>query len=512
MAGNILQALGLQAAPAPDPQQQDLSAWLSGLGGQPAAQTPVDQAQAAPVAPQPDPQTVAPQPQVNALQQITQPPAAPAPDVPRPRHSIIDTLGKIANAFAVGGHATPQFGPQGYWQRDQVDRANALADHAQASTLNNLKIASNTMDNTTQGNKMLAQAVRGAQAIQAAGGDVAKAWPVLAQQVGLDPQHAQAIGNIIANDPQQLAGLVAELNGPDGKSKFGLNLAYTTDADGKTHAYQVNENGDPAHEVVFPTGQAPANGIKMVDTGNGTVAVDARTGQPVRTFTKQGAPEKGEIVAQDANGNPVYRAAPGSRQELDQTIAKRKQQLAEQAAADKQNKGEKAGDPFTIYSGARTQLKMMSDALADLRSDPALSSATGYIAGAIDTPSRQKINAKIKAIEGMSVPVATAILKAQGVSRPAQAEVLSTAKGIISDLGLTRQSTQDYINSIDRAQHNLLTRTKGLDDTALRNGVITPKGTPNRQAAPQTSNRALPPRLPVSGGGGGGWGKATVVN
>lgn len=484
------------AAAAPQADPADVGSWLASLGGgtPPDASAP---AMAQPGAP-PTPQAA---PQVNALQQAVpqqQAPQAPATAL-KARHSILDVLGRVSDVLANVGGAPAQYQP--YLDQRQ-DRGLMLADHAQNSTLNDQKIASNGMDNTAQSNKLLGQALNGVQAIQAAGGDPSKAWPVLAQRIGLDPAHTEAIGHMIAQDPTTLTGLIAELNG-DGKSKtgkFGLNLTYAVDPAGKVHAYQVNEAGDPAHEVIFPAGQNPTDGVQVIDTGNAHVMIDKRTGAPVGApIIKQGGPQPGEVVSTDAQGNPTYKPAAGSRQAFDQQQAAAKlaiEQQKEQDARDKTKPG-KDTDPYTVYTGARTQLKMMSDALTDLRNDPALSTATGYVAGAIDTPARQKINAKIAAIKGMSVPVATALLKAQGVSRPAQAEVLSTAAGIISDLGLTRQSTPDYINSIDRAQTNLATRVKGLDAGALRSGIITPKG--GAAAAPAPS-RALPPRLPPAAG------------
>jgi hypothetical protein len=416
-----------------------------------------------------DPSAVAPQQApgapVNLLQGLGYAPdSGDAPDAQAPqaaprRNSLLSTIGQISDVLARVGGAAPLYQPT-LDARD--DRATALADHARAVDMANLQ-KTLTQQEVTKGqnsigdiaNGKVALMLRGLTAVQNGGGDVSKAAPVLAQQLGLDPDRAQQIVSQISSDPHALAALNATFNAQKEGAEYSMTPTYVKDAQGNVHIVQLGKDGT-THELA---GYVPADQVKEIDQGGQVGLVDPRTGKVIRQFSKSGALSPDTVPIVDAKGNVVgAKVLPGSKTQ--QTL-------------DKPEKGNaKEGDPYTIYSGARSQIQAMDRALADLRADPALKSATGYIAGAIDTPARQAINAKIQAIKGMAVPVATALLRAQGVSRPAQTEVMSTANGIISDLGLLRQSTGGYVGSIDRARAGLRERIQQLDSNAQRTGIL----------------------------------------
>lgn len=300
MPDNVLQSIGLSpewfsqvmgtvanGTPSPDqsgapaqPPQMPMSAQEAGVPatpqdpGTPAAATP-------PTVPQ-DP--AAP---VNAMQGVNPAPVQPqAPQAAPPpqRHSLLDTIGKIANAFAVGGHATPQYGPQGYWQRDQVDRANALVDEQQKVDLNRLKIASNTMDNSTQQGKQIQGVAAGLQSLIKANPQnyapgtpgAANAWGALAQRAGLDPQKAAQIFSQVQSDPNALAALASGAD-DGGKEKYGGNVIYATGPDGKLTAFQAGLGSNEGRNIL-PAGYTPVDPTKFVDAGGTQVGYGAQSG------------------------------------------------------------------------------------------------------------------------------------------------------------------------------------------------------------------------------------------
>lgn len=140
-----------------------------------------------------------------------------APRQPRERRSVLDTVGRIADVLARVGGAEALYQPT---LDARQDREFAIEDRQRAIDLDALKTAL-TRQQIQQGENELADAglgkvglaVRGLQAIQARGGNTAQAWPVLAQQIGLDPERTRVIGEAIATDPNAVFGLNAALNG-----------------------------------------------------------------------------------------------------------------------------------------------------------------------------------------------------------------------------------------------------------------------------------------------------------
>lgn len=242
------------------------------------------------ITPEPDvsmPAPIAQAPQDNALQALTggpanapQPPQAQAPVAaapPRSRRSILDTIGRLSDVFAKVGGAEALYQPT---LDGREDRTFALGDHAKANTLTDQKIQSGALDNTTQAGKMTGQALRGVQALIAANpqADVAKIWPIIAAQAGVDPEHIQAIGNTLATDPAALEGLAAALNGDD-KAKYSGQVIYGRDAQGNLKAFQANTQGGQAREVSMGEGFSPVDPQQFVNTGGATVGIGKNSGR-----------------------------------------------------------------------------------------------------------------------------------------------------------------------------------------------------------------------------------------
>jgi hypothetical protein len=251
-------------------------------------------------------------------------PSQPATRQPRERRTVLDTVGRVADVLAKVGGAEALYQPS---LDAREDRSLALEDRQRGIDLEALKTAL-VRQQIQQGEMGLAEgqnqladystgkiglAVRGLQAIQARGGDPTKAWPLLTQQLGIDPERAAVIGNAIAQDPNALFGLNAALNGAQGGNEYGLQPFYAQDASGNVKAYQLGKDGS-IREVQLPGGFQPSGTVATVDSGGANVVIDKRTGQPIRVIPKSGGPVAGEVPIVDAQGNVTgYRAAPGSK-------------------------------------------------------------------------------------------------------------------------------------------------------------------------------------------------------
>lgn len=495
MPDNVLQSIGLSpewfsqvmgtvanGTPSPDqsgapaqPPQMPMSAQEAGVPaspqdpGMPAAATP-------PMVPQ-DP--AAP---VNAMQGVNPAPVQPqAPQAAPPpqRHSLLDTIGKIANAFAVGGHATPQYGPQGYWQRDQVDRANALADHAQAAELNTQKIASNQMDNLSQQGKQIQGAAAQLQAIVKANPqiDPGKAWGLLSQRFGLDPQKAAQIFSDIQADPNALTALASGAD-DGGKEKYSGNLTYVKNpTTGEVRVLQAGLASNDARNIL-PQGFVPIaapGGVKVVDAGDHNILYD-NNGNSLGTVAKTVTPD-----AAARNSTEIQIAGMPARPQAPKP-------------------GAPKTDPYTGFSTSVRGLQSLDKSLNDLVTNPNLPGATGLVAGRLNVTSGQRaIQGQIDSLEGQAIPAAIAAIKASGGASPrAVSEITGEAKGLIGAIRNRNMDPEDYIANVNAARGRLRDRISDLTNDAVRQGfaVRGSDGTIHPAAqAPAAPTAALPPRI-----------------
>lgn len=219
------------------------------LGGNPV--NVMQQAGIDPNMPQPAP--VAQQPQ-------------PAAQAPRPRRSLLETIGRISDVLATTGGATPLYEPT----------INAREDRARQIQADQQKLAAGAFEIGDKGNARAGMALRGLQAIQRGGGDVNKAWPILAAQAGIPPERAAEMAQIFAQDPNAVDGLAETFNGHEGKYAKQVNIAVDPST-GKTIAYQVDDAGN-VHQVALPDGYNPIDPITAINTGGATNIVGRNTG------------------------------------------------------------------------------------------------------------------------------------------------------------------------------------------------------------------------------------------
>lgn len=208
---------------------------------------------------------------------------------PRKRHSILETVGKIADVFAAFGGQ-----PGGYQTTldGRVDRANELAHTAQQSQMDTLKLQGEQGSLADSATKRITQAATGAKAILAANpnADLSQIWPLVAQQTGVDPAHAAQIAKAVSENPSILDGLAA-VGTKATPNEFGLQPFYAKDKAGNVTTYQLGKDGS-VHAVALPDGVAAIDPAKATDLGGSVAMVGTRSGNVTRILPKTEAPGK----------------------------------------------------------------------------------------------------------------------------------------------------------------------------------------------------------------------------
>lgn len=250
-------------------------------------------------------------------------PTAPAaPPAGRPRHSFIDTIGRISDVLATVGGSQPlyQSGLDA-----QTARETGAAEQARKAQMEGLKISSAQGELGDAGNVRLGQAVRGLQAITTANpsADISTVWPILAQQAGVDPQRAQMLGQQLATNPELLKGLAGTVGAT---KEFGLQPFYAKGPDGALQAYQLSKDGT-IQPVKLPEGAAPIDPLKFVDTGGSMVGIGTRSGNPTRILPKTEKPgasldrEQRDRIATGRNQTQIQIAGMPARSKATDTTA-----------------------------------------------------------------------------------------------------------------------------------------------------------------------------------------------
>lgn len=444
------------------------------------------------------------------------PAAAPAAPAPKKRLSLLDAIGRTADVLAGVGGAKPLY------QSTLDDRAAkqlAAEDHARAVVSNTLanahtqqeidaskattgKTAAETEKSIMETNAArYGSALRGLQAIQKANpnADVSTIWPILAKQQGIDDAGASHLLDVMKANPGAgtIDGLAAEYEKQKagaGGGELGLNPFIASDQHGNVKAYQLSKSGE-LHEIQLPAGFQAATTISTVDSGDAVHVLNKRTGAQIGSYTKSGGPEKGETPITDAKGNVVaYSAVPGSKLEK------------------AENKPGAAGtDPFTSYAKARKGLQNLVNSIDDLSNDPGLGHATGltgmlttHLPAGVGGADTQRILGKIETLKGKAIP--SALNTMRDVSgklgfRPSQVEVLGDAKGLLGAVDNRKQSSADYIASLQSNKQLILKQIQDMDADAQRNGyVVNQNGklvpAPKKPAAAPAT--ALPPRVTLT--------------
>ena len=211
-----------------------------------------------------------------------------APD--HPRRSILSTIGQLGDVFANVGGAPAQY-------QSTLDAAtardNLATDHGQQVDLNKLKLATAQGDLTDANRGRTALVARAYAALKKANPDADLSGPLalLAQQNGIDQQHAEALRQTFEQQPGSAEALASFLDKPgQGGAKYGGNVIYATGPDGKLKAFQAGL-GDEGGRSVLPEGYTPIDPLKFVDTGGAQVGVGTRTGETKAVLDKTVKPD-----------------------------------------------------------------------------------------------------------------------------------------------------------------------------------------------------------------------------
>lgn len=215
----------------------------------------------------------------------------PATEAPRQRRSLIDTIGHISDVLARVGGAEALYQPT---LDAREDRLNALADRQRGIDLDALRrtlieqqIAAGGDEATARSNAMLGAAVRGLQAVQARGGDISQAWPILARQAGIPEDRAAALGQVFMSDPRNIEAFSTMLGS---QSEYGVQPFYARGPDGQLRAYQLGRDGS-IRPIQLGEGETPIDPLRFIDTGGAQVGVRTLSGNVERVLPNTVSPD-----------------------------------------------------------------------------------------------------------------------------------------------------------------------------------------------------------------------------
>ena len=257
---SIINGLGQGAPPgadAPDVQ----------LPGVP--QNNVMQQAAAPPPQSPNPQFQDP------TAQIAHEAAAASPPMPKPRRSLLDTIGRISDVLAKVGGAEALYQPT---LDAATARANAASDHDLATQKAQVDLATGKFDlgdkqrEAANGERERFASVLGAVNDAEDAGNM----PAMMAAAGLTDARYAPFVKMVQSNPEVAKTLASALGGDGSTDKLGHNLYFGTDQSGKTIAYQIGDDGQ-AHILNF-NGVTPGEPSKVVNTGDKSVLVGSQTG------------------------------------------------------------------------------------------------------------------------------------------------------------------------------------------------------------------------------------------
>lgn len=224
----------------------------------------------------------------------------------RERRSFLDTIGRLADVLATVGGAEALYQPT-LDARD--DRARMIDIEAMKRRQLEQQIGEGDEGAADRQRARAGVAMKGLQAIQARGGDINAAWPILAKQAGLGPEDTAFLADAFAKDPNSVSAIAAMFGG---EKEFGLQPFYAQGPDGTLQAYQIGKDGS-IQPIKLPEGAQPIDPLKFVDTGNQQVGVGSRTGRPIRILPKGVDPNTGARIA---SGERIAGANIASRERI----------------------------------------------------------------------------------------------------------------------------------------------------------------------------------------------------
>lgn len=226
------------------------------------------------------------QPPVNVMQAAAPVDASDVPSIPEPegktasppqksRHSLLETVGRVADAFARFGGAEP-----GYQNTlDAQDaRKRATVTQGQHDTLADQQINQGADEAVTRHNTLVGTAVRALQAIrrQNPQADINTVWPLLARQAGIPDDQAARLSQIFATHPEAVDGIAAITAG---HQEYNGQVIYARDPQGHLAAFQPSNNNNSEARNILPTGYTPIDPLTFINTGNAQVGVHSRSGE-----------------------------------------------------------------------------------------------------------------------------------------------------------------------------------------------------------------------------------------
>lgn len=207
----------------------------------------------------------------------------------RERRSFLDTVGRLADVLATVGGAEALYQPT-LDARD--DRARMIDIEAMKRRQLEQQIGEGDEGAADRQRARAGVAMKGLQAIQARGGDINAAWPILAKQAGLGPEDTAFLADAFAKDPNSVSMIAAMFGG---EKEFGLQPFYAQGPDGSLHAYQIGKDGT-MQPITLPEGQNPVDPLKFVDTGDQQVGVGSLTGRTIMNLPKGVDPDTGARI------------------------------------------------------------------------------------------------------------------------------------------------------------------------------------------------------------------------
>lgn len=260
-----------------------LSTLSNGQGGAPApgpAAPATNVLQAA--APPPSPQFQDP------TAQVAQAATAASPPMPKPRRSLLDTIGRISDVLATVGGAHALYQPT---LDARADRATALDDHNRKVESDNVALATSKFDLSDK-QREAANGERSRFAgVLAAVNDPEDAgnMPAMMAAAGLTDARYAPFVKMVQDNPETAKTLASAL-GDGSDDKLGHNLYFGSGPDGKTVAYQIGDDGHP-HILDFSgAGVTPGEPVKVVNTGGSNVVVGGQTGTVKRILPNSVSP------------------------------------------------------------------------------------------------------------------------------------------------------------------------------------------------------------------------------
>jgi hypothetical protein len=393
--------------------------------------------------------------------------------MPKPKHSLIDIIGRLSDTVAKIGGSTPMY--QSSLDADTA-RANAASDHDLATQKAQLDLATGKFDLSDKqreaGNN---ERERFANVLGAVNDpDDAANLPAMMAAAGLtDPRYAPFVKLIQAN-PDAAKTLSSALGGDSGDD-VGKQIKSGYDSKGNRISYVVDSDGNP-HIL---SGVTPDNNLKVVNTGDTNVVLGA-DGKPVTTLKTNISPN---VIQQTSTQKQI-----ASGHDATQI------QIAGMPARAKPGGTGGAVDGMTAYNAARTGLSNLSDQIDRIIGDPGLAQATG-LAGSVErhipgTPA-QRVLGNITTLKGQALTAAIQNLKALSANgnlgfRLTQQEANAFASQMAGALENTSQSPTDYANNLRAAQGRIKTMIQQLDEDAARKS----------KSAPSTGNSDIPTLSP----------------